>query len=647
MMTKRILSCVFFIMLYFFFTSPALFSKVKVIEPDKDNINPGKLLTAAGELDISNFLSKDEIDKNNIPALIPVQGDHTLIALWRKERVLIIDTVNRKAVQRIDLPSVENIFRIQGTDYFLVVNKEKEKDREISRYEIGSGKATWTAPFDMVYGFNWGSGNFYRKIHFPVIYKLIKDTGNIFFTGMRILGEGKQSYYSNRLLFIEAETGKIIREHDYHYRRNVEGTLELYVDKEKKIFEVIDISNGTSWMKGTYNDEDIPDDVNRYSVIDHSRISGFSNVGGGFSSNWEFSPLLLDKGLLISVRRFVSKLKFGVTQSYWVIIDPEKGQRKKIEPAPLGGVDMALRNMSGKKWPVIVPHVIYQSGLRRPKSNSFWVINSDGSMKQITAPPNIPEEKIRFTYNPYNDSEWIHDGEYIYYLHSPAPKLFKNVVSDRKLFKIKIGESQAQLIYTYGDKEMSSSIFSGSPGYLVLTGLERRRLVKVPEGKEIAETDFSDNLGTSIWRSVSEKKYFETWKQVEDVRFLHKNLPEDGRPQNYRKFSAYNYKSKNFIRDLSIRKLVVHTLPTVWGARESFLNIRDIGLMPMRLKDKTWVFCGIDIIKNKIEFYLPILFIDRNNFLISTAVLNGTEAVLTVMADLSAVKFYKIKRPGK
>jgi len=646
-MSKKPASCfVFFIVLSCIFTSPGLFSKVKVIEPSKDTINLGNLLSTAGELDISNFLGKSELDKRNLPVFIPVQSDKTLIALRLKERVLIVDTVNRKAVQRIDLPSIENIFWITGTDYFLVMHRE-EKERKISRYKIGSGKATWTAPFDMVYSFNWGSGSYYRRVPFPVVYNLIKDTDTILFTGIRIIGKGKQSYFSNRILFMEAATGKVINEKDYHYRRRVEGTLELYVDKEKKIFEVIDISNGKSFMKGKYNDEDIPDAAHRYSFIGHSRISGFSNVGGGFSSNWEFSPLLLDKGLLISVRKFVSKLKFGVTQSHWVIINPENGQRKKIEPAPLGGVDMALRNMSGKKWPVIVPHVIYQSGFRRPKSNSFWVIASDGSMKQITAPENIPEEKIRFTYNPYNSSSWIHDGEYLYYLHSPAAKVFKKVVSDRKLFKIKIGESRAQLIYTYGDKEMSSSILFGSGGYLVLTGRKRRILVKVPEGKEVAETDFSDGLGTSIWRNVAEKRYYETWNQVEDVRFLHKNLPIEGRPPNYKKFTAYHYRNKSFIRDLSLRKLLMQTLPTVWGPWEGFQDVRDIGLIPARLKDKTSVFCGIDIIKNKIEFYIPILLIDRHNFLISTTVLNDNEAVLTVLADLATIKFYRMKRPGR
>jgi hypothetical protein len=87
-------------------------------------------------------------------------------------------------------------------------------------------------------------------------------------------------------------------------------------------------------------------------------------------------------------------------------------------------------------------------------------------------------------------------------------------------------------------------------------------------------------------------------------------------------------------------------LPTVWGFAEGFSDLRDIGLKPIRLKDKASVFCGIDINKNKIEFYVPVLRIDRNKFLLSTTVLNNNEAVLTVLTDLSTIKFYLINRPG-
>jgi hypothetical protein len=643
----QISCCVFFILLFSIFLSPHLPAKVKkakVIEPDKSNIRLGSLLTDAGELDISNFLVGDEIDKNNLPVFIPVQGDHTLTVLKLKDRVLIVDIVNSKAVQRIDLPTIENIFRITGTDYFLVLNKE-DKVRKISRFEIGSTKATWTAPFDMEYGFNWGYGNYYRRIPFPVRYKLI-DAKIILFTGIRIIGEGKRSYYGNRLLYIDSETGNIVREQDFHYRRHVEGTLEFYVDKDKKSFEIIDISNGKSFMKGTYTDEDIPEAANRYNFIDTYRIKGVPNVSGVFTANWEFTPLLLNKGLLISVRKFINKLKFGVTQSHWVIINPETGQRTKIDPAPLGGVDMALRNMSGKKWPLIVPHVIYQSGFRKAKSNSYWVINSDGSMKQFNAPPSIPEEKLYFTFDPYRITKWIHDGEYLYYLHSPLPKVFKRVVSDRKLFRIKIGETRAEMIYSYGDKEMFSLIRLGLNGHLVLTGQKRRILVKVPEGKEIMTTEFSAGLDSLLWRNVAEKKYYETWKELDNPRFLHKNLSQTDRPEKYSMFSGYNFKTKKITTTPTLRELLFYSIPTVWGFSEGFTDIRDIGLIAVLLKDKTYVFSGIDIIKNKVEFYVPILRFGRNTFLISTTVVDKNEAVLTVLADLGTVKFYRIKRPG-
>jgi hypothetical protein len=169
----------------------------------------------------------------------------------------------------------------------------------------------------------------------------------------------------------------------------------------------------------------------------------------------------------------------------------------------------------------------------------------------------------------------------------------------------------------------------------------------VPEGKEIADTRFSDHLGTSIWRNVAEKKYFETWKQIEDARYLHQNLSKEDRPPKYSVFTAYNFKTKQLSRSQTLRELLFSSIPTVWGHSEGFTNIRDIGLVPARLKDKTSVFCGIDIIKKKIEFYIPIVRFGRHNFLLSATIVDNNEAVLTVLADLATIKFYKMTRPGK
>jgi hypothetical protein len=645
---------VFFVIFYFLVHSPFLAAKVKIFAGNKENIKAGELLSSTGYLDIGDFLAASEITRNSVPLFKPVNGDKTLVVLWLKDKALIIDTVNRKLRQQINLPFIIDVYRPEGSDFFLVVNREdKDKGKKISRYDDGSPTPAWTVPYDMENKFNWGVGNVYETLPFPVRIRYLPEKKQLFFAGITFTGKGKNFAILNKILLLDAEKGRVVREHNYHYRRNVEKNLELLVDKESNRFDLVDFNNGEITMTAVYSDSELLEEKKRYDFADYDWFAPVKKPVGGkewlgyefHKRGWEFSALQTTKGLMISTRKFVDKVKPGVKISHWVMINPGTGKGEPVNPCPNSGFDMALLNISGKKWPVIVPQRAYSRGMTGAKSNIFWIIERDGSMKQFTIPA-PPEENTWFYYDPYHSKKWCHDGEYLYYLHSDRQKIFKKVIKERTLFRVKIGGDKAEKIFTYGDKQEASYILSGNNGYMVLSGKFRNLLVQAPPGKEITGTVFPDGAGPGrdILQIIAVREYAKTWSGVTNAIYLHKQIPKTELPGNYRTFLFYNFRTGTIGTKGPFH---ANTLPTVWGRGEGFLDTRDIGLTPVRLKDKTAILTGIQIQENRALFYVPILRIPvaGDKFYIFVTRLNEKEAVLTVLTDLQTINFYKMMRP--
>ncbi len=346
------------------------------------------------------------------------------------------------------------------------------------------------------------------------------------------LAKDERSSPLYRTMRRDTKKGEIIEEKKFHYRRKINGNLELFVDKEKKEYEVIDIIKGEVVLKGKYDQNDIPDKKDRYWIIDLDRFPAGVRFMGGFKSYWEFSPLLTENGLIISSRRYVNKFKTGVSESIWVLLDPKNNSKKKITPAPMSGIDMAVKNIGNKMWPVIIPNIRYSG--RIGGIDKFWVIRKDGTI--TAAPLPVIEGIKKFRYHFFWNLNWVHDGEYIYYLHFPL-KLFSKK-GGGELYRFKIGETASKLIFTYKDRERYGSISHGEGRFVILPGKEIK-LLKLPEGNIIPHSEFSNKIGTELW------------KKVKDMEYARKKIPLGGLPATFKKYSKYNFKmnssTKNFI----------------------------------------------------------------------------------------------------
>jgi hypothetical protein len=512
-----------------------LTARVTVIEGNKENIKTGKLLSRSGSLDIGDFLAASEITRSGAPVFKPVKGDKTLVALCTKDKTLIIDTVNHKQRRQLNLPSVLNVYRFEGGDFFLVVHNE-DTGKKISRFDTGSQTPAWTVPFDIEDSFTWGKLNVYKTLPFPVTCRYVPGKKQLFLAGITFLGKGRKLSVRNKILLLDAGTGRTIREHDFHYRRYVDKDHALLVDKENKQLELMDFNNGESTMKASYNDSVLPDKKNWYYFSDYDWLYPVKPSYGGqvwlgyefHKLGWEFGALLTSKGLMISARKFADRLKPGVKISHWSMINLKTGEAEPVNPCPNSGLDMALLNVSGKKWPVIVPQRSHWKGWKIadiPEHIIFWRIDRDGSMKQFTVPTSAGEN-VRLFYNPNHSKKWCHDGEYLYFLHSGKQKIFKKIMIERKLLRVKIGGDKAEEIHTYADKEEVSYILSGDDGHVVLSGKDRGIMVQVPQGKEITGTGLPGDAGQGrdIPAVIARREYAITWMQAIDTFYLHKHI---------------------------------------------------------------------------------------------------------------------------
>lgn len=646
------------LLLVFFmvFTAGIVFPKANYYLPDKSNINLGELVSKTGSISLGAFFIPDKKGRIVQPAMGTVIGDKKLLYLNSGKKIMVIDTETHKILLDIYLSTKVvaiaysiRIYRSEGQNFFLIIHKVKKK-QVISRYDFGMDGPKWTIPFYEIFKFRYYYTNkdFFMK-NTPFNIRLIENNTRMLLIGVTI--DYKKNVYMNEILKIDVETGRTIMRERYHYRRQVEKDLKIFVNKDNMEFKIIDIKNGNIHMEGKYDDSVIPEGKGRrYMFIGNSEI--FFQSGERISGGWDFSVVFCDKGLMFSARNYSGGLfKHGIKDPRWSLFDKETGKIKKIEPAPQGGLEMAIRNTSGEKWPKIVPQMVSQSAFRKSKTHSFWKINSDGSMKLFKI-AHSGDEDVIFRYSHRHKKKWIHDGEYMYHLYSPLQKfLGKLKPLERKLFRIKIGEEKSELIFKFSDKAFVSHIEIDSKSYITLTGYDFRRiLLELPEGKDVTESKYKEQILRTVSREKNRKKYFNKWMKLNDIKYLTKNLPLEQFPTDHKKIQKYNTWTawKPSPKYLRIHELLIFTLPTIWGIGENFQDPRDIGVMIALNKDKTAGIAGITLPENKVVFYIPALRFKKitgGRTLWKLLMVNKEDALLVVIPDPENLEFYKVKRP--
>jgi hypothetical protein len=300
----------------------------------------------------------------------------------------------------------------------------------------------------------------------------------------------------------------------------------------------------------------------------------------------------------------------------------------------MSSVDLAVRDLGKDNWPLYLPNIIGRKG-RRCEVNKFLVLKKDGTFTEVPLP--VIEGVKSFKY--LGPDNWFHDGNKIYYLRS------------QNLYSFKIGEKTGKLLFkNLNKKENWNSMPYGDNKYVVLTHgyytkKKRAILVRLSDGKIILPSEFSNELGTTLWQPVL------------DYNHSYEPIPREGLPLTFKDYSNYEFGgifSGEIKKCNKVKNKPGYNMLKIWGSLGGTAKYGDIGIVPAILKDKSVILVGISIPGNKVLFYVPVLrirglpvneYLNGNVFPFNVINLNEKESLLILFENLNSLKIYKIQRP--
>jgi hypothetical protein len=632
---KKSMMCIVSLIIAMLFCQNNLSGRVKVLQPDKEVVKLSGHITRLGKIEFPGFFDTKKMSSSKLPArIIRLEGDKQAYVLMSKDRVLVFDPMARKVMNILDIPDIEKIIYLKEIDSYIVVHT-KESENHLSKIPRTTGKIAWSIPYDYRSDFYTGGKHLKWLVTVPATYRLLENNSKLLLCG--ITYNKRMRDYKHRVSTIDLTRGQVINDKIFDNGRYLQEPMMFYMDRKSKRYEIIDRNTGNITMQGVLDKKDIPDRINRYRFVDVGIIPYYAR--GIAFTNWEFTPLLIKNGLLISTRMYVSRFKEGVPESYWLKIDPAQNKKEKIVPAPLAGIDMRIKNITGKPWPVIVPNLTYKGiGI----IDKLWMIDEEGTIKEIPLPV---MENVKYTrclpavYSPNDASNWVHDGEYLYYLHSKK--------GEENLFKFKIGSTDVKTICKSDGKSQLNTIEAVDKNFMVLSGTDKK-LVRISDGQVIPPEKYSSELDTQLW------------KDLLSYAPLDKEAVKASMPATYKKLSQFGANPGEGKRIILKMKKSNLSFLSMWGFYDRPNNRGDMALKPAIMKDKykVWssMLVGVKIPDNRVDFYIPILRFfnveplitgskDLDYYVYRVFQVDDEESRFLVLEDPETLQFYSVKRP--
>jgi hypothetical protein len=639
-MRKNSIMCAVSLIFAVLFCQNNLSGSVKVLQPDKEVVKLSGHITRLGKIEFPGFFDSKRMSSKKLPArIIRLEGDKQAYVLMSKDRVLVFDPMARKVVNILDIPDIEKIIYLKEIDSYILVHT-KESENHLSKIPRTTGKIAWSIPYDYRSDFYTGGKHMKWLVTVPASYRLMDNNSKLLLCGITYK---KMGLYEHRVSTIDLTRGQVINDKTFDYGRYLQEPLVFYMESKSKKYEIIDRNTGNITMQGVLDEKDIPEKIFRYRFVDVGIIPYYAR--GIDFTNWEFTPLLIKNGLLISTRMYASRFKEGVKESYWLKIDPAQNKKEKIVPAPMAGIDMRIKNITGKPWPVIIPNITFK-GIKI--IDKLWMIDEEGTIKEIPLPvmENVENTRCLPAVYSHNDaSNWVHDGEYLYYLHSKWKGFIKK--GDGILFKFKIGAADSKTICKSDGKSQLDTIEAFDKNFLLLSG-EGKKLVRIPDGEVIPPEKYSGELDTQLWKDLL------TYSPLD------KEAVKASMPATYKKLSQFGANPGDGKRIILKMKESNLSFLSMWGFYDRLNNRGDMALKPAIMKDKykVWssVLVGVKIPDNRVDFYIPILRFfniepmisgsrDLDYYVYRVYQVNDEESRFLVLEDPGTLQFYSVKHP--
>lgn len=610
----------------FVFVMPLL-SKVKVIEPSQGEIKLNPIIKMVGTLALPEPDLKNEYFTNRkIPRFISITDQNFSVAVVIGKKIFLLDGKFSKIVKTISIENVSDIFKFKDIEDLFIFHNIGDKGM-FSRINCKTDNLLWTSDINVQSNFAYNLENIsypggFLRVFIPIIVTYNSGKKQIMLCGIEF--NKKRDKFMNILLFIDEESGKILKEKKFHFRRFIKDDMEFFYNKDTREFEIIHFSTGDPFMKGKVDYYDMLFKYgNMYKIGLTPPIDGFRLEEDPqypvYLLPWEISPILTKKELIITSRHInVSSKK--LIKASWVRYDLKGNHIGTVTPLPRSAADLIIRNQGNNNWPIILPQLIPEHESSRGREmNGLILIDQVGNIKSLPLPL-FPSKRFYF-------GGIFHDGEKIYKLEKVG------------LYMAKMGETNATQIFKFQKKRHYYDASSGQNEMVVLKGMEDATLIKLTDGKEISLDERIEGKNMLLQGKVS------------DFYRTNQPLPKYGLPVN---FKSYSKKFGNYawITDFEIESYnleVTRKVGRIWGLTGEDGKYGDIAIIPCILKDKSAVILGILIPDNKVVFWVPTLRIketDRETpFPFGLKKLSRERALFFVFERLNLLKVYSIQRP--
>lgn len=637
--------CTLLIIFVFLITSLSE-AAVKTKDGSESATKLSEYITEYSRAEIQVFkTTTGKFSRNTIPRILLTRHENPVLLFYTGTKLLHYDYKNSRILNTFLKPGMGIRWIMSGPAANKIYMRSKG---QFSQFDLNSGKTDWTKDYIFHSVFHLYVGGQPRFYSFPILITDLTDKNQVMILGLLEKSSAffKSSKYSNKMINIDLNTGDLISDREFHFRRILYGSdllinrksevlsnpLEMFINAETWEFEILDTKTWGCKLKGKLNPLDLLHGKN-YIAVDKRRLSHYIIDNGK-----EFSIHLLEKGFIITSRDCYAGLRGGIKSSKWVIFDEKGNKVKSIFPAPLTSVDLAVNNIGDTTWPVYMPNTYHRKG-RRTRVKNIISLEKDGSYSEIELP--TIEGIKQFLHLSVNN--WFHRGETFYY------------TKDGNLYKFKIGDKTGELICKADKADDCTTVEAWDANYIMLRNwstLSKQKnaiLIRFSDGKKINPEEYNEKLDTLLW------------KYVQDFNQSGLPLPKTDVAPGFNRYMDYNY-DRDFKGETKksnkIKYKKYNLMFKIWGDYRKGGKYGDIGIVPATLNDKSTALIGINIADNTPLFSVPVLefyrlpidkyfaeFPEGSYLPFNIIRLNENEALLIVLGKIDLLKIYKIKRP--
>ena len=454
-----------------------------------------------------------ELDKKSSRRFMVVEVDHPAVGamVTRGDASFLLDADLDNVLCPVDLGGdfATGAFAVDGIDAVFVLHHHGDTSF-VSRVDPSTGAVAWTSDGGIHTTFTTVATNLMGmnstltvEAHRTTYMAHAVDGA----AAIQLLGLTEVKGDSlNRLERIDANTGAVLADEQFHARRSLGTIAELLVDFDDSRLLLFNRMDGSQMFETRFGESDVLHDADKVPPVDRWDGAKPSNFF------WDLYPVIVGDDLLVSSRHVFHDdiLGGGNFDGQWARIALQSGEMKptKLLKASL---DYSLRSAGEDVFPILMP--VFRKQMRARASYGFPIesmtaLSEDGTFTEVPLPGPCATDKKKEQCS-YFWGMWFRDGDQVY-------AMVKGTLHG---VDTSTGQSRTLFESPDGRKGLPQYYFVPhvAPGYAMLQGQEDAVVVRLSDGAEVNPGSIAELKGTRLQRAYTEH----------DSELSRTGLPED------------------------------------------------------------------------------------------------------------------------